>query len=429
MKRKQPTRNSVVRSRKISVSMTVSQYQAVADWAKKNRISKSEAIRSVILSDVVCLGDTPEYIDTRHQLYYEIERVANNLKQIIHKTKVYAYWKTFLRFEQYYCDVFDGIRKVVQDDFVFPEPVNTDLSHKVSVLVTDPEYNRINRASGTLTMSDYVKVRLSNYQSRRWTVDVSEAKKVITMVNRIGKVVNHIAYMVNAGAGINESLELHILAVRMDRGNDRLLKAEEMIRNYEAIKAKRQAEQYERQRKLDEQRRLDEMKRLEELRRRQEQRRIDEQRRLEEQKRFQPVFDKLDQKGVIWLIDNRRYFVVTVDRRNFTADVICCEIDVFAYRKMPQLERINIRMVQQCVEAPILYMETKHTYVQGAMVRLEEKTAAWTVRYDVYVLIAYRNNVIVTYSEGRIYIFEDKKDRFILYDDSWKPTDVVFQVL
>lgn len=239
MKRKQPTRNSVVRSRKISVSMTVSQYQAVADWAKKNRISKSEAIRSVILSDVVFSGDTPEYIDARRKLYYEVERVANNVKQIIRKTNVYAFWKTFLLFEQYHCDEFYKIRKVVQDDFVFPEDGNADTSHKISVLLTDAEYNRIRRSAGMLTMSDYVKERLANYQSKRWSIDADEAKKVISFANRIGTVVNRLAYLVNAGFEFNVGVDLGILAARREYGINMLLKAEGRLQYYEAIAARK----------------------------------------------------------------------------------------------------------------------------------------------------------------------------------------------
>ena len=220
----------MVRSRKISVSMTVAQYKAVSDWAKKNRISKSEAIRSVILSDVVFIGDTPEYIDARRQLYYEVERVANNVKQIIRKTNERAYWKTFLMFEQYHCDEFYKIRKAVLDDFVFPEAENADTSHKISVLLTDPEYKRIRRYSRMLTMSDYVKERLANYQSKRWSIDAGEAKKVISFANRIGTLVNRIAYLVNAGFGFNVALELGILATRRE---EILLKADGRLQYYE----------------------------------------------------------------------------------------------------------------------------------------------------------------------------------------------------
>ena len=238
-KRKQPTRNSVIRSRKISVSMTDDQYNAVSDWAKKNRISKSEAIRSVILSDVVFIGDTPEYIDSRRQLYYEVGKVANNVKQIIRKTNQRAYWKTFLMFEQYYCDEFYKIRKAVQDDFVFPVAENADTSHKISVLVTEPEYKRIRRCSGMLTMSDYVKERLANYQSKRWSIDADEAKKVISFANRIGTVVNRLAYLVNAGFEFNVGLDLGILAARREYGINILLKTEGRLQYYEAQAARK----------------------------------------------------------------------------------------------------------------------------------------------------------------------------------------------
>ena len=92
------------------------------------------------------------------------------------------------------------------------------------------------------------------------------------------------------------------------------------------------------------------------------------------------------------------------------------------------MKQINIRDVQQCIEAPILYMITTHRYPQGSLLRLKDKSAC-VYRYDVYVLVAFQNNVLVTYSDGHIYILEDKKDHFILYNESWKPTNIVLQVL
>ena len=100
MKRKQPIGNRAVKSSKISVVMTDEQYKAVVKWAQGQRLSISESLRRVVLSDVSDICDTEEYIDERKRFYYEMERIANNIKQIERKTHQNI-WGMFLSFEEY----------------------------------------------------------------------------------------------------------------------------------------------------------------------------------------------------------------------------------------------------------------------------------------------------------------------------------------
>lgn len=425
--------------------MTDEQHEAVVKWAQGQRLSISESLRRVVLSDVSDICDTAEYLDARKRFYYEMERIANNIKQIIRKTHQNI-WGIYLTFEEYFCGHFDSYRKYIQDDFVFPEDGETAGKHRVSLLVTDNEYKRVCRKACTMALSDYVKARIRSCQSRRWSIDTKKANNINVWVNGIGQVINHAAYKVNAGITSDVSREMSFLRTRMTQKYVDLLKAElkfvkdfkaqqeklkekrlEEQRRQDAMKKReailRQTERAQREAQLEAQRILEENLRREE----QERKRKEEERKLEEQKKAQPLFEKLETRGVIWLIDNKRCFVTDVDRENLTANVIYCHPDDFMIGVNPPEGQINIKEIQTCVKANGLSLLTKyHRYAQGDKIRLHQSNPNFNFEFvlHIYSLMTFQGNLIVGYSYeylGGLYVFKDMGYNFIQCDENWTP--------